>query len=95
MVKRLECEISGRVQLVMYRDFACRRAEAHGISGTVENLKNGNVYTVAEGEEDPLNLFLSDLKKGPLFAKVTMVKEKWLEPTGEFKDFSIIWYDRH
>jgi acylphosphatase len=94
MVKRLECEISGRVQLVMFRDFARRKARAWGLAGTVENLSNGNVYVVAEGDEKALALFLEDLKKGPLFARVTNVREKWLEPTKEFKDFKIIFYDR-
>ena len=94
MVKRLECEIEGRVQLVMYRDFTHRKAKSFDIVGSVENLKNGNVFVVAEGEEENLNLFLSDLKKGPFFAKVTNVVSKWLNPTREFKDFSIIFYDR-
>ena len=79
----------------MYRDFAYRRAKALNISGTVENLKNGDVYVIAEGEEETLKLFLSDLKNGPFFAKVTNVLPKWLNATGEFKDFSIIFYDRH
>ncbi|MEK7581714.1 MAG: acylphosphatase [Patescibacteria group bacterium] len=95
MKRRLECEISGRVQLVMYRDFARRRALARSLTGTAENLKNDNVHIVAEGEEEVLNLFLADLKKGPIFARVTNIEAKWLNPTGEFKDFSIIFYDRH
>ena len=94
MVKRLSCEISGRVQLVMFRDFVRRSALTHPLTGTVENLKNGNVYVVAEGEEEALNLFLSDLKKGPIFSKVTNIETKWLNYTGEFKDFTIIFYDR-
>ncbi|MBX4215706.1 acylphosphatase [Candidatus Parcubacteria bacterium] len=94
MTKRLECEVEGRVQLVMYRDFARRKAKPLGITGTVENLSNGNVYVVAEGEEATLRRYLEDLKKGPLFSKVTEVREKWLEPTKEFKDFSIIFYGR-
>ncbi|MDP3957837.1 MAG: acylphosphatase [bacterium] len=93
-MKRLECEISGRVQLVMYRDFAQRKAQSLGLVGTVENLENGNVYVVAEGEEESLRRFLEDLKKGPLFARVTNVEEKWLEPTREFKNFSVIYYGR-
>lgn len=94
MLKRLECEISGRVQLVMFRDFAKRSAESLGLTGTAENLRNGNVYVAAEGEEAVLSAFVEKLRKGPLFAKVTNIEVKWLPPTREFKDFSIIWYDR-
>lgn len=94
MRKRLECEISGRVQLVMYRDFACRKAKSWGLVGTVENLRSGSVYVVAEGEEEALSEYLKELRKGPLFARVTNVAAKWLEPTKEFKDFIIIFYDR-
>lgn len=82
------------MQLVMYRDFARRRALVYSLTGTARNLKNSNVYVVAEGEEEALNSFLSDLKKGPFLAKVTNVEAKWLPATGEFKDFSIIFYDR-
>lgn len=94
MIKRIECEISGRVQLVMYRDFAKRQAKSLGIVGSAENLKNGNVYVVAEGEEESLGIFLCNLKNGPPFSKVTNAEERWLQVTGEFKDFNIIWYAR-
>ena len=63
MQKRLLCEVSGRVQLVMYRDFTGRKAKQLGIVGTVENLNNGNVYVIAEGEEEALGAFLENLKK--------------------------------
>ena len=94
MKKRLECEIAGRVQLVMYRDFARRKARPLGLTGTVENLSNGNVYVVAEGDEALLARYLEALKKGPFLARVTGVTEKWLPATGEFNDFNIIFYGR-
>ncbi|MEK7662260.1 MAG: acylphosphatase [Patescibacteria group bacterium] len=92
MKKRIECEIYGRVQLVMFRDFAQRKAKKRGLTGTVENMKNGNVYVIAEGEEKELNDFLEDLHKGPLFSKVTNVEVKMLDAKGGFNDFSIIFY---
>ena len=94
MTKRLECEIEGRVQLVMFRDFVKRKAESLGIKGTVENMKNENVYVVAEGEEENLKTFLEELKKGSMFSKVTNVREKWLEYKNEFTEFSITFYGR-
>lgn len=90
MPKRLECQIFGRVQLVMFRDFAQRKARALKLTGTVKNLSDGSVFAVAEGEENELNQWLEHLEKGPLPAEVERVETKWLEATGEFKDFKIL-----
>lgn len=91
--RRLECRVRGRVQLVMYRDFTKRNARRLGIVGTVQNMNDGSVRVVAEGEEDVLRKFLSRLQKGPIFARVDKVEEIWNEATGEFKTFEIIYYD--
>lgn len=89
MNKRLECVVKGRVQMVLFRDFAQRTARKLGLSGFVKNMDDGSVYAVAEGDEKLLNQFLSAMKKGTIFSKVTEVSEKWDEANGEFKDFKI------
>ena len=89
MQKRLECEIFGRVQMVMFRDFAQRHGERFGLIGEVRNTENGTVIVVAEGEEEILRKYLEELKKGPLFAKVLRIDEKWQEPKGEYENFKI------
>ena len=73
MIKRLECYVFGRVQMVMFRDFACRKAKGLKLTGAVKNLKGGEVYVIAEGEEEKLRLFLAKLEKGPIFARVECV----------------------
>ena len=93
MRRRLECEISGRVQLVMYRDFAQRHARKLGLSGAARNLPDGPVGIVAEAEEDVLQQYLEILKEGPLLANVTDISVRWLQPEGLHADFSIS-YDR-
>jgi len=90
MKKRLACQIFGRVQMVMFRDFTQRQARSLGLVGTVENLKDGSLFVVAEGEEDKLRLLLAHLKKGPLLAKVERLEEKWLPATGKFSGFKIV-----
>ena len=75
MQKRLLCEVSGRVQLVMYRDFTRRKAKQLGMVGTVENLDNGNVYVIAEGEEKTLGVFLENLKKDHTLQALPMWKQ--------------------
>ena len=89
MNKRLECVVKGRVQMVLFRDFARRTANKLGVVGFVKNLDDGSVYAVAEGEENSLNQFLNAMKKGSIFSKVTGVDERWSEARGEFKDFKI------
>ena len=61
-MKRIECHIEGRVQMVMYRDFAMRKAKLLGLSGTVKNNDDGTVTLVAEGEEEQLGVYIEDRK---------------------------------
>lgn len=90
-IKQIECIITGRVQLVMFRDFAQRKARKLGISGMVENFPDGSVKVVAQGSEENLAKFISYLKKGPILAKVKDVSVKWTETTDSFEDFKIIY----
>ncbi|NOX90547.1 MAG: acylphosphatase [Calditrichaeota bacterium] len=70
MKKALHIIIKGRVQGVGYRWFVRERARDHGISGYVRNLPNGDVEVLAQGEEEKLNLFITELNRGPAFAHV-------------------------
>lgn len=81
--------ISGRVQLVMYRDFVQRKASALGVAGEVKNLKDGTVEIIAEGKRAILEKLIETLHKGPVLARVDSVKVEWREPTGMFTGFSI------
>jgi acylphosphatase len=90
MQKRVECKITGRVQMVMYRDFAQRKARKLGIAGTVQNMPDGSVALVAEGEEAALKKFVELLHEGSIFAKVEEVETRWTETMGDLRDFRII-----
>ncbi len=81
--------VYGRVQMVLYRDFAARKARRLGIVGEVRNLGDGTVSVIAEGEKEKLDAFIVLLKKGPLLADVTDVSVTWREPHGAFDGFSI------
>lgn len=91
MQKRLRCNISGRVQMVMFRDFVLRDARKLGVLGTVQNLPDGQVLVVAEGDEEKLKELLDHIKKGPLFARVDSVEAKWSEPLGGYRNFDILY----
>ncbi|MFA6078015.1 MAG: acylphosphatase [Candidatus Paceibacterota bacterium] len=92
MKERLECRITGRVQLVMFRDFTQRKASALGLGGTVENKRDGSVVVVAEGEHSKLEQLLLLLRSGSILSRVDNVEAKWLDATGEFSDFKIVYY---
>ena len=91
MEKRLECEVFGRVQFVMFRDFVTRKARARGIVGTVKNNPDGSVSVVAQGDEGKLKEFLVLIQRGSLLSRVEQVREKWSEPLGKFKSFDILY----
>lgn len=91
MQKRIECTIRGRVQMVMFRDFAKRNADKLGLVGSVQNMPDGSVFVTAEGEEEKLKQFIELLRKGPMFAKIRDVAVSWQEAKGDFNDFRIVY----
>lgn len=50
LMKRLTAIVSGKVQKVGYRKRIIDMASAFGIKGIVENLEDGRVKIVAEGD---------------------------------------------
>lgn len=91
MPERLDAIVSGRVQLVMYRDFAQRKARGLKLKGSVRNLEDGTVHVVAEGPRESLERYLAKLHGGPLLARVDKVSPSWLPATGEFARFDILY----
>lgn len=89
MHERLEAVVSGRVQMVMYRDFAQRKARGLKLTGEVQNLPDGTVRVVAEGPREKLEAYLKKLHGGPLLAKVEHVAPEWLPATGSYRGFII------
>lgn len=95
MNRQLHCIITGRVQGVMFRDFAQRKARSLNIGGTVKNQSDGSVKVVALGEEKNLNKLLELLHKGPILTRiknrVESIHIEWSEPTQSFNGFKIIY----
>lgn len=74
--------ITGRVQGVGYRYFACKAAAMHAVSGTVRNAADGSVECIAEGERSALDAFRDELRRGPRMGHVDSVTESPMEPAG-------------
>ncbi len=81
--------VSGRVQRVLFRDGARRKARRLGVAGWVRNLQDGRVEAVFEGEKNKVEEMVNWAKKGPILAKVKELEEEWQEYRGEFNDFEI------
>lgn len=81
--------VSGRVQEVWYRKYACEKAIELGLLGTVQNLQTGEVLIQAVGSEERLNAMEEWCWKGSPMSKVTDVvsRDSDLE---SYPDFRII-----
>lgn len=88
--KRLTVLVSGQVQGVGYRAFTRQYAKDNQLAGYAENLGDGRVEVVAEGNEVELEALLHQLKRGPTHARVTQVEVMWSDATGlASKDFYV------
>lgn len=91
MVKRFHALISGRVQMVMFRNFTERIADRLGIVGMVKNLPDGKVEVFAEGEEKVLQELLEAIRRGPQLARVDAIELEWTDPIGNETEFLIVY----
>ena len=89
MEQRVLILVKGRVQGVFFRASAAQTASEFGIRGHVENLTDGNVRIVAEGETENLEKLIEWCGEGSPHAKVESVELKWLPAEGGFVDFRI------
>ncbi len=66
--------ISGRVQGVCYRAYACEEGQRLKLKGWVRNLPNGCVELVAEGDPEKIKSLESFCWKGAPYARVAKVE---------------------
>lgn len=88
-VKTFKILLSGRVQGVGYRYFTESRAVKYNIKGYVKNTRDRKVEIVCQGEEEDLERFIDEVKKGPSLAVVTDVKIERLDNSPIYYDFEI------
>jgi acylphosphatase len=91
MKVRAHIVIKGRVQGVFFRSEINRRAVDFEVNGWVKNTPNGDVEAIFEGQEILVNKLIEFCRKGPSRARVTSIDLNWEEPTGEFKDFRVVY----
>jgi acylphosphatase len=83
--------VSGMVQGVFFRYETRIRAIRNNVVGWVRNLPDGRVEAVFEGEKKAVDAMIEFCRRGPPGAVVKNVEVIWEKPTGEFRDFRIIY----
>jgi acylphosphatase len=86
-MKRLVAYISGSVQKVGYRARVVQVANALSLKGTVENLLDGRVKIIAEGEEERLRWFEEAIEIKNTLIQVTSVEKAYSEVRGDLGGF--------
>jgi acylphosphatase len=81
-VVRYRVLVSGRVQGVFFRDTCQRTALAHGVSGWVRNLPDGQVEAVFEGRAEDVDRLVAWARHGPARAVVAHVAVQAEPPEG-------------
>jgi acylphosphatase len=86
-MKRLEAFVSGNVQKVGYRARVVQLANALSLKGTIENLKDGRVKIIAEGDDERLRWFEEAIEIKNTLIQVTSVDKAYSEARGELSGF--------
>ncbi len=87
-MQRATVLVSGLVQGVGFRFFVRKKAQELGLVGYAENLSDGRVEVVAEGEATDLEQLIQQLRQGPRGSRVGNVDVQWSNATG-LKGFQV------
>lgn len=85
--------MSGRVQGVLFRSETRYEASRRHVNGWVQNLSDGRVEAVFEGEKDDVDRLIEFCRRGSFGARVTKVDVQWEDYTGEFRGFEVHYGD--
>ncbi|MEX1138790.1 MAG: acylphosphatase [Bacteroidota bacterium] len=81
--------VRGLVQGVGFRYYIRRAASQAGLSGHAENLVNGDVRIVAEGERGLIEDLVKTARIGPRSSHVAAVIVEWEKPANDVQGFEI------
>ena len=87
MRRQARLKVFGIVQGVFFRHFISQRAQNLNLVGFAENLNDGTVRVVVEGEEEDIQSLIETAMEGPRGAHIQDVKVEWLAATNQFKSF--------
>lgn len=81
--------LSGRVQGVGFRYFAEVRASRYNIKGYVKNTYENMVEIVCQGDQDSLDKFILEVKRGPSFSHITNFNMEEIKDSPIYNTFEI------
>jgi len=81
--------VSGTVQSVGYREDVHRQAVRRGLTGLVQNIDDGKVQIVVEGERETIDDFIAAISISDRLAEVTDVTVEFSESKGCFSSFIV------
>ena len=87
MKTRAILTIKGNVQKVGFRSSIVEQMKSLKLNGRAENLPDGTLEVICEGEKDKIEEMINKVKETPPhFAMVDSVNPKWQEYTGDLKE---------
>ena len=86
-MKRLTAIVSGQIQKVGYRKRVIDIAKAFDLKGMIENLNDGRVKIIAEGDDEKLEWFVSAIDIKDTFIQVSSIEKAYSAADGEFSQF--------
>lgn len=82
-------KIHGKVQGVGYRFYATRVARRLGLKGWIQNLRDGSVESIVEGEPQKIDEWITEIKEGPRYAEVVRIDQERRDSAGPLGDFDV------
>lgn len=86
-MKKVILYVSGNVQASGYRAKVESIASFLGIKGYVQNLPDGRVKIIAQGEEANLEKLIRDINISNSLINVTNIEQEYTNPSEDYEDF--------
>ncbi|MFK7768701.1 MAG: acylphosphatase [Mariniblastus sp.] len=87
--KKYEILFSGQVQGVGFRHTAKNVSRNYDLVGTVQNLRDGRVKMVLEGDSETIERFIAEVSEST-YGNVRETEITQSLPTGQFASFDVI-----
>lgn len=87
-MKKVTLYISGNVQRVGYRGKVESIATALGIEGLIQNLPDGRVKIIAQGEQSELDKLIQDINISNSLINVTNIEQEYSTPSDNYEGFN-------
>jgi len=89
-MKKVTLYISGNVQRVGYREKVISIATKLGIKGFIQNIPNGKVKIIAQGEQSKLDKLIQDIDISNSLINVTNIEQEYSIPSDDYEGFNKI-----